>query len=333
MGLFPEEQKQGDIKFYFAKSLAYKTRLAIIFCLLISGIVIQLFVNFWFGFIVLAAGTAISLVKGYSLMPELGHKEEWQRVTPDEYTKVREKQAQIREWDSDLLDITNLWGVITLVSLIVFCAVLWRVFFLYSEDAGGSQKLLQYWAADCVIIFFPHWVTGVRTYLKRDKLIINIKILEDVMRLLSAPSDVQVIPMLATVEAKKGGRVPSDARLLVRFLNAPESFLGMQVQISTNTVQGTDYPYLYCVLLAKQEAALFYGQRQRFIIGIERKGLVLEEQKSGDVDVLVVRQKTTYTSGYHTNARQRKYVVESSLQLARDLLRPQDLPEASGSDI
>ena len=136
---------------------------------------------------------------------------------------------------------------------------------------------------------------------------------------MSAPSDIQVLPMLSTRETREGGTVPMDARLMLKFLNAPEFFLGMQIQISMNNVQGKDYPYLYCVLIAKQEAKFFRKNKDR--IKSPTRKVIIENSQSEDVDVLVVRQRTSRTSGYHTNVSAATTVVYTALNLARDLLK------------
>ena len=150
-------------------------------------------------------------------------------------------------------------------------------------------------------------------------LIIKINLLEKMMAILSQPSDIQVLLMLSTNDVKGGGRIPMDARLLIRFLNAPDYFLGMQIQISMNSVQGTFYPYLYCVLIAKREMTLFEKGTQ-WIHQTPSK-IVFEKKRLEDVEVLVIHQKTTRNSGYHTNLKAADRIVQTSLDLARKLLK------------
>ena len=142
------------------------------------------------------------------------------------------------------------------------------------------------------------------------------------MEILSAPSDVQVLPMLSTLETNEGKRVPEDARLMLKFLNAPANFLGVQVQLSINNVQGTDYPYLYCVVLAKKEEKLFAKKAKMIESTITSVDNVTSEtQVSEDVDVLVIRQFTTKTSGYHTDLNACKNIVNLSVDLTRKLIK------------
>ncbi|HPB68567.1 MAG TPA: hypothetical protein PKU74_06645, partial [Candidatus Omnitrophota bacterium] len=287
-------------------------RLFLILALLTVGLLVQLMVEFWGGLFFLAAATALSLIKGYSAHPKSNGPEEWNQVTPDEYQKVQLKQKQLKKWDQDCFDITNPLGF--------FCAALCAGvgFLIWIGMMGsGQERLAGFWAWDTLVLFAPHWVTGVRSYLKKDQLIIKIKLLEQMMRFLSSPSDVHVLPMLATQPTKDGKRVPTDARLMLRFIPAPAECLGLQVQISINNVEGRDYPYLYCVLIGKSHK--FFDKADPFIKDAPRN-ITLELKAAQDVVVLVIRQKTTRTSGYFTNQKAAEYVLKSALDISWKIL-------------
>lgn len=314
MKILPDPRRVEEIKFLFAKNITYKQRLALVVSFFVLGLVTQLLLSFWLGIILLAAATALSLIKGYSDKPVPVGEETWAQVTPDEYEKVKVKQAEHRRWDLDCFDITNKLGGFI---FIVVGAVCWLVWFFL--EAQGNSLAAFYWAADCVVILLPHWVSGVRTFLTRDKLIIKIDLLKHIMQLLAAPSDIQVLPMLSTQETEDKGRIPTDARLMLRFLNAPSYFLGVQVQISINTVEGKDYPYLYCVIIAKQEAGLF-KKKHDIIYSLEPDNITFEETASEGVDVLVIRQLTSKTSGYYTNTRASSAIVDTAIAVARKII-------------
>ncbi len=313
MSLLPDPQRCGDIKFLFAKGLSYDRRLKVVVAGLAAGLLIQLFFNFFLGIIVLGAATGLSLVQGYANRPVLTDGEEWSQVTPDEYDKIRKKEQQIRRWDSDMFDVTNRLGGSTFAIAAVCVGVIWLLL-----TGLGKDTLARYWVWDMTVVFIPQWITGVKTYLKQDRLITKINFLEHIISTLSQPSDVQVLPMLAARSAQGGGKVPVDCRLMIRFLNAPEAFLGMQVQISINSVQGNDYPYLYCVLIAKKGADFFKNTApvKNSITG----NIIIEHSSSADVDVLVIRQRTTQTSGYSTPLNTARSIVMSGLAAARGLL-------------
>jgi hypothetical protein len=312
--ILPDPERRDDIKFLFFKCIPYNKRLAIILSCIVIGLIVQLFYSFWVGLILLALATVMGLVHGYELtVKAVDESEKWDQVTPDEYKKVRAKQKEMARWDLDAFDITNLLGCTIFVVLGIIAILICLVLLRHPGNVGI------YWALDCLVLLAPHWVTGVKGYLKQDRLIIKIKLLEEVMEELSRPSDIQVLPMLATRATREGRRFPTDARLMLRLIGAPAAFLGLQVQISINSVQGTDYPYLYCVLLARSEAGLFARWRDIVKEMPEFRESILPCEPSNEegVDVLVIRQKTTRTSGYHTNPDQAISIVIFAVKAAR----------------
>jgi len=320
--LFPDGQKQDKITFIFAKSLSYGTRLFYTVLFIILGILLQLFVSFWPGFVLVVIGSALSWIQGYRPEPIIASdSEKWSQVTPDEFNKVLSKNEELKKWDIDAFDITNKLGGCLFA---VIGALFFVTYFVIGEVV--STQVAWYFAFDGIAILAPLWFTGTREYLKKDQLIIKIQLLQKIMAALEKPSDVQVLPMLDTVDAKtdgKIGQIPNDARLMLKFLNAPEYFLGVQVQISINNVQGTDYPYLYCVVLARTKNGLFTKKSKEVTATQENAAinLAFEKQKSDDVDVLVIRQFTTQTSGYYTNPSACFKLVETAVNLARELIK------------
>ncbi|MBN1521659.1 MAG: hypothetical protein JW928_03925 [Candidatus Aureabacteria bacterium] len=315
MGFFPDPRRQGDIKFVFWKKLPYKTRMMFIGAFLVAGILTQLFLSFYVGIILFIMASALGIVRGYHHNPRVRISvAEWHQVTPDEFNKVIVRQKQLARWDTDMFDITNFLGCFCFV----FLAGLFFFMALFIGKRFGDQGII-YWAVDAFILFVPQWLSGVKSYLKKDKLIIKIKLLQEIMKTLADPSDVQVLPMMSTSEAGKDKRVPIDARLMIRLLGAPKDFMGVQVQVSINTVQGHHYPYLYCVLIAKEKKGYFKSYRS--LKTRSMKFLVFEETHSEDVDVLVIRQKTTRTSGYHTKTGAAVAIVLHSLAVARGLIK------------
>jgi len=312
MSLYPDPEQRGEIQFVFMKTWPYKVRMAIICIILFFGILVQLFINYWAGLIFLFSGTLLGMIKGYHTRPKMKRGETWNRVTPDEFKKVVAKEKQLKSWDRDFFDITNNMGCFVLFLMIIF------FFFIFGVIGKKiSFRLATYVCINGAVVLVPHWFTGVRTYLKRDKLILKIQLLQTIIKHLETNSEIQVHPMLSIQKTKKDKQVPKDARLMIRLIQAPEDFLGIQVQVAINTVQGTKYPYLYCVLLAKEKAKLFAQKRS---LASPSPKIVLSQSQSEDVDVLVVRQKTSKNSGYHTKDKAAVHVVETALVLAREVL-------------
>jgi len=335
MNLFPPPEKDGRIKFVAAKGLAYKPRMWSIAALLLIGLGLQLTVSFWAGLAVLSAASLLGMVKGYDARPQGASVQTWERVTPDEYTKIKLKAEQLKRWDEDVFDITNTSGVLTFGAVCAACA---GAYVVLAANLGFPYGYWFFVGLDAVIVLLPLWLTGVREYLRKDKLIIKINLLESIIKLLTAPSEVQVYPMLALAGKEEGKAEPEDVRLLVKLVGAPEAFYGMQVQISINSVQGKDYPYLYCVLIVKKGADLLEGY-ERFIqapkesfgaslrgfllggLGLSGQKLVYEPQKNQDADILVIRQFAEGNIGYSTSEQAAASVVTAALELAEKLVR------------
>lgn len=92
----------------------------------------------------------------------------------------------------------------------------------------------------------------------------------------------------------------------------PEEFLGVQIQLSISRVQSRSYPYLYCVLLARQGFGLRERLRRTSRVGNE----VVEYSAEQDVQAVVYWQYTTRQKGYHANYRARMHIITGALRLA-----------------
>ena len=125
------------------------------------------------------------------------------------------------------------------------------------------------------------------------------------------------MPTLALREGRRG-KYPVDARLMLRPSKEDESgFLGVQVQVAMNNVRGTDYPYLYAVVLGKGAFKLPDLQR-RTADGVD---LVFEQGEGDGVRYLVVRQHADTTGGWHTEPHHIAGIVAQALELARQAWR------------
>jgi hypothetical protein len=78
-----------------------------------------------------------------------------------------------------------------------------------------------------------------------------------------------------------------------------KDFLGLYAQVVVNEVNGTSYPYLYVVLVAKKG----YGLRNAFDKYSPGSGMIKEFRDQSEVEVIVIRQETTPRSGYFTDRR------------------------------
>jgi hypothetical protein len=123
------------------------------------------------------------------------------------------------------------------------------------------------------------------------------------------------VPMLALREGRRG-RYPVDARLMLRPSREDASgFLGVQIQVSINSVQGKDYPYLYAVVLGKGEFALPGKAGRRRVGGVD---LVSEFGQKEGVHFNVIRQHADKGGGWHTEKTQIDVIVGEALRAGRE---------------
>ena len=107
----------------------------------------------------------------------------------------------------------------------------------------------------------------------------------------------QILMVKAEREGEKATAFPRDVKAIVSFASAPATFLGLQLQIAINSVQGADYPYCYCVILFRPE---FLGGQDFYLP--QTAGIILERELKDDVSVIVVRQDTSASAkGYYTD--------------------------------
>lgn len=331
MSILPPPQKDGEITFFIAKSLPYRPRMALVALLLLAGLGLQVTTGFWPGLALMIMGQLLGMNSGYTAVPKLLPDQTWERVTPDEYEKVKRRADELKEWDEDFFDGTSTRGMTGFVVTAVLCAAL---YFLAAKAWSFPPEYVMYFGLDAAVLILPLWFIGTRNYLKKDRLIIKIEMLKVVMAALADASEVQVQPMLSLCATEKGGKEPEDARLMMKIVGAPKDFYGIQAQLSINSVQGKDYPYLYCVLIAKHGSGLLEGWESAVeqpetsflsgiigaLLGNASTGMVYEPSEAGEVDIIVARQRTTQTSGYYTSQSAALAVVEASLKLARALL-------------
>jgi len=156
MSLLAAPEKRGNIDFVVAKSMPYGMRLGIVFLSLVSGMVIQLLFSFYAGSAIFAIGVLFSAVWGYRARPNiLRGTEKWERVTPDEYAKIKAKAKALEKWDEDFFDITSKRGVAGFVMAMIFFAILY--FILAANFRGLNFK---YFAVDFALLVGVQWISG-----------------------------------------------------------------------------------------------------------------------------------------------------------------------------
>ena len=340
--LLPPAERRGEIQFVAAKSLPYRARLATAFCLIAAGLAIQVLLTptgrgveralrtispdvlpqlwpFGAGLALVLAGIVMLLTRGYRNKPASGHALcDWRPATRAEAIRIVAINEEQKAWDSDAIDLTCGRGTLTFLGVVALVAV--AIAILVSSGAVGSGLLAVMLGANALVMLLPFWITGVRSILKNDQLLTTAQMLlalEDVFNMSDKAYGTEFQYQMRTAKAGNApGEVPRELKALVQFSEGPPEFLGVQMQISINSVKGSDYPYFYCVLVARPE----FGGLTRDRFSAPPRKIVVEPKREGDVDIAVIRQQTSKTSGYHTNQKAANRIFIYALEQARRLL-------------
>ncbi len=316
---FPLPEDRDSVRFHFAKSLPYNARINLTLLLLIVGFLLQLlFMNPVYGIPFLLIGIGLVLVKGYDSRARIKSFDldpDWKTVTFDEIQEIEDLRKRNRKWDSDALDISNPLGFF---SLIFFGGLALAVAFglgMLADDFRVTVIL----AVDTAIILVPLWFSGIKRILKQPNLAIKVKIILNLHEEFTAlkQEDEKFKPALMLAMGKESETVPVDARFSVAYPDSPEGFYGLQAQINLNVVQGTSYPYFYCVLAAKPGFGLS-PYKEKIKLGDK---IICEYQQDNRAEVLVIRQYTTKKSGYHTKDPKCAEILEVALDGGRLISR------------
>jgi hypothetical protein len=312
---FPPPERRDSVRFHFAKSLPYNTRIIITLVMFVAGFAVQIyFMDALYGAPLLFIGICLVLVKGYdSRMRIKGFTLDpsWKTVEIEKIREIEKLRKKNIKWDRDVLDISSGLGVAGLIIVggLAFIGA-WIL-----GDLANDRKVTTILAIDMGIIMIPLWFTGMKFIMKQPNLIIKVKMilwLHDAFQHLKKEGE-EFRPALMLNRGESDKTVPDDARFSVAFSDSPEGFYGLQAQINLNVVQGASYPYFYCVLAAKPGFGLI-KYKEKFNLA---KKVICEYQEDTRAEVLVIRQYTTRKSGYHTKERQCIDILTNALEGAR----------------
>ncbi|HHW21998.1 MAG TPA: hypothetical protein GXX26_03825 [Clostridiaceae bacterium] len=313
---FPSPEDQDSLQFYFMKSLSYTARILLYLICIAVGLFIQIIsLSFWPGAFLLIFAAMINLVKGHNIKPiPAGNDEgQWTRTGMDKVHQINRLREDINQWDKDAMDISN--GVGCLFFGVVAIVII-SVFFILIGSIGSNAALI--FIADSIILVLSLWFNGMRIkgyqgilYMKTD-MIIEMKNHFDRNRYAGE----SFVPSLLLAEDKEGKNFPTDCRFNIIFDNGPDDFYGILAQICINTVQGSNYPYFYCVITAKKGFGL-----NKYVRCVQTpKSIVAEYSEDSEAEVIIIRQKTTKSTGYHTKINSCKNIFDIALAMARMIL-------------
>lgn len=310
-------QDRGIVVFHLLPRLGYQTRMALALILVAGGLLLQAWnLNFWAGAPLLLLGSLALAVKGYHNRVEAGAFDpaaNWETVDRKKLNQLLKLDQKMRQWNRSWMDVTNGRGLFTLV---VLAAPI--VFLVYHRLEYGQPFLapeFELLLFNALVLLLPHWFTGIRRILRQPKLIVKIETLQALLKRgtdLLRGEEPTVMMLLKGVE-----RIPEDVKLRIPIAGADPDFLGVYVQVVTNDVNGTTFPYAYCVLVAREG----FGLIARTGDYSPPDNIVKETKLQDGMEIVILRQHTTKESGYHTDAATAHGILVAAVELARDRMR------------
>lgn len=298
--------------FWLFTGLRYQRRMLVAFALIAAGLLLQ-----WYsgppgypaGALVMLLGNLLLLVKGYDNRVEFGSyhpSSQWQQVERSRLSELKQLDQQMRRWDRSWIDITNARGQFSFGLIALALAGLWIVL---------EQSPYRILPVDAAVLLLPHWFTGTRRILRLPGLLIKADLLERVLRDVRPEREGDEVEVMMLLKGDEHP-LPDDIKIKLRPSGAKEAFLGLYGQVVINAVQGKSYPYFYVVLVARPGLGLDQLAREFQ----PPDGLVAEYKTQNGVQILVLRQHTTKTSGYHTEPERVVELLTLGRHLAKRLI-------------
>ncbi|MDJ0974030.1 MAG: hypothetical protein QNJ98_06185 [Planctomycetota bacterium] len=307
--LAQRESEEHAIEFGAAKSMDYKHRLTIVMALVLIGFGLQVaLLNAWVGVPFLLFALVLTWVRGFDA--KLDHRRPrmngaWEETDVGRIKDILDLDKKMRSWDSSLMDISSPGGAFMFLLALGGVAAVW---FMLREDTPNIATIV---AVDGVLLIVPQWFNGMRFIQTRGDLVLKAthvaKVLDRVGTKDVGDADLKARMYMV---GKDGERNPNNFKLTARWPDGPEGFYGLQAQVVVNRVQGTGYPYFYACLVAKEGLGLL----ERGVPKGLPPGVIVETETKDEVDVVIIRQKTSKTSGYHTKPPKSSMILRTALR-------------------
>ncbi|MEO0124159.1 MAG: hypothetical protein ABIL69_09190 [candidate division WOR-3 bacterium] len=254
----------------------------------------------------------LNLIRNFTIKPIRAQKLEWKEVTPERVEQVYKHCQRLSKIRGGAMGCVVFFIVVFF--LIFFVPVLLEIFgeIIHIPDPFPIIALI----IDSLIVFSGVLLSGNRSVWIPNNLDVKMPIIKRIINhpVFSKDPNLKIIPYLE-IGNTKDGQFPNDTRILIRFKDAPQDFIGVQFQISINDVQGKKYPYCYCVIIARKSFGLFAKFKP-----FELERITIETETSSDADVIIIRQTTTKSSGYYTNEATQDYILSSSINIVKKLI-------------
>lgn len=306
------EHRGNPIAFRMFPSMPDGIRYLLAAALLIGGFLIQLDYNLQVpGVLMLLAASLLLMFKGIDrriFRYSLSERTDWVKTTPENINQMLAINRDLKKWDKNPFELSNASGCLLFLLLAVLTAAL----------LAFNVHLI--FLVDVAVLFIPLFLSGMLK-IDTNPPILNktLNILTIVPRLKerSQDFDYSYYTMLAPVKGKQKP-APADIKIKINPITSPPEFLGIYGQCNLNMVGGTAYPYMYFVVVYRKDFDL--KGKISDILG-SKDNITREYSETADARVLIIRQTTSRTSGYHTKPKDILRLFDYTLRVYEDRLK------------
>lgn len=300
------KQKGNPVSFLIFPKLNEWIRYSVSAFIITLALYLQVFQKIPFpGYFILLIASLLLMFKGIDkrvLNNSLRLSADWDNVNEEQLRNIPEMYKKLRRWDISFFELSSCTG--WLVFMII---VLSAIFFIVQDNFFTVIGI------DILILFFPLYLSGM---LKIDLKPALVRKVEKILMVSqycqqNYPDCKLEYPVLKFDRKADEHKVPADAKIKITPTDNNKDFLGIYGQCTMNTISGTLYPYFYFVIVYKDSFNPF-SQIRNFDL---KPNTLIEKTSEKGVNVLVIRQMTTRTSGYETNDKSINGLLDTTLKL------------------
>lgn len=315
MGLLSETE-QPVLEFMLWKNLPYAKRMRFVYGLIGAGFLLQIgFLSFVHGAPLLLAALLLSWVVGFDNKVDFHHMDldtQWDSVDIEKLAQIRSMDQKIDKWDTSAWDISNPKGIGVFLVLSILIVSVWIVLEIFWNGIGHIV------AGNAFFLLGMQFLSGMRKVHREPDLVFKVDHMLDVLREYRRGHTFKG-ELGAQLLLRKGeeNSLPTQAKVTIRYPDAPQGFHGIQMQVVINRVNGAPHAYCYSVVVAEEGSGLIAKTASLRL----PDGIVRETQKRKGVEVVIIRQRTSRTSGYETKPRVSAAILGLAIETAELYLR------------
>ncbi|MEO0206785.1 MAG: hypothetical protein ABIL22_08965, partial [candidate division WOR-3 bacterium] len=216
--------------YYILGKISPKLRNFLTILLFFTGFILQLSSrNILVGLPFFIFCLLLNLIRNFSIKPIHAQKLEWQEVTPEKIEQVYKHCQRLGKIRGGVMGCVIFFVVIFFIIFfgLPLLEVFGRALMNYITDPFPIIALI----IDSVIIFSGVLLSGRRSVWIPNHLDVKMPIIKRVLNhpVFSKDPNIKIIPYLE-MGRTKDGQFPNDTRILIKFKDAPQDFIGLQFQ-------------------------------------------------------------------------------------------------------